>query len=247
MSGRDARIGSRFALVRILLVEDDARVAEVIVAALRGASHVVRPTTTKREAERAVHDEAFDLVLLDVGLPDGSGIDVCKRLRAIGSSTPVLVLTARNQLNDRIDGLDAGADDYLGKPFAMAELLARVRALGRRGPRWTDSVRRWGVVTIDRDRRVLRVGDASIPLTARELEIAMLLAWRDGRVVPRDELLEAVWGDATESAASSLEVLVARIRRKVGERAHVDVIRTVRQVGYAWALARSKADSVEES
>jgi two-component system OmpR family response regulator len=159
----------------------------------------------------------------------------------------VLVLTARNQLHDRVDGLDAGADDYLGKPFAMAELLARVRALGRRGPRWTDSVRRWGAVTIDRDRRMLRVGDDPIPLTARELEIAMLLAWREGRVVPRDELLEAVWGDSTESAASSLEVLVARIRRKVGERARVDVIRTVRQVGYAWALDRSRADSAGES
>jgi two-component system OmpR family response regulator len=233
--------------MRILLVEDDARVAEVIAAALRGASHVVRPAASRREAEQAVHDETFDLVLLDIGLPDGSGIEVCRRLREGGSSTPVLVLTARNQLNDRVDGLDAGADDYLGKPFAMAELLARVRALGRRGPRWTDSVRRWGAVTIDRDRRMLRVSDAPVPLTARELEIAMLLAWREGRVVPRDELLEAVWGDSTESAASSLEVLVARIRRKVGERARVDVIRTVRQVGYAWALDRSRVDSAGES
>lgn len=233
--------------MRILLVEDSTRVADVVSAALARASHVVRVASSLAEALRAVDDESFDLLVLDVGLPGGSGLDVCRRVRTNGSSMPVLVLTARNQLHDRVDGLDAGADDYLGKPFATAELLARVRALGRRGPRWTDSVRHYGAVTIDRDRRVVRADGDSVPLTAREFEIVALLAWRNGRVVARDELLESIWGEATPSAASSLEVLVARIRRKLTEHVRAEVIRTVRQVGYAWALGPSNQSSVRGS
>jgi DNA-binding response OmpR family regulator len=145
-------------------------------------------------------------------------------------------------VRDRVAGLDAGADDYLGKPFALDELVARVRALARRGPRWTESVRRFGPLVIDRDRRAVTAGDMRLPLTAREFDILALVAWREGRVVPRDEILEAVWGDASERAAASFDVLVARIRRKLAERGVRDALRTVRQVGYAWALERSKRD-----
>jgi DNA-binding response OmpR family regulator len=227
--------------VRILLVEDSERVSSVVTSTLRTSGHEVSATTTCAAARDELGDATFDLAIVDVGLPDGSGLDVCRWARAEGLDMPILVLTARNEVGDRVAGLDAGADDYLGKPFATAELTARVRALGRRGPRWTESVRAFDALVIDRDRREVRACDGSeIPVTTRELEIVALLAWADGRVVPRDHILEAVWGDATEGASASLEVLVARIRRKLAAAGAPDAIRTVRHVGYAWDLARSK-------
>jgi two-component system OmpR family response regulator len=180
------------------------------------------------------------MAILDIGLPDGTGLDLCRAFRAQGLSFPILILTARAGVAERVAGLDAGADDYLGKPFAPAELAARVRALGRRGPRWTESVRLFGDVRVDRDRRIVSRNDARIPLTPREFEVVALLAWRDGRVVSKDEVLEIVWGEVTEGAAASREVLVARLRRKLDDRKTPSFIRTVRQVGYAWEPLRSK-------
>jgi DNA-binding response OmpR family regulator len=189
-----------------------------------------------------VEGQHFDVAVVDIGLPDGSGLEWCRAARRAGNELPILLLTARAGVSDRVAGLDAGADDYLGKPFSLEELVARVRALSRRGPRWSEPARKYGVVRVDRERRELTVAGAPVPLTTRELDILALLAWRDGRVVSRDEILECVWGDPDERAAASLEVLVARIRRKLSERGVTDAIRTVRQVGYAWALARSKPD-----
>ena len=226
--------------MRILLVEDSERVAETVGAGLRARGWGVQIAGGLREADEAVGSQHFDVAVVDVGLPDGSGVEWCRAARKAGSELPILLLTARNGVGDRVAGLDAGADDYLGKPFSMDELVARVRALSRRGPRWTESVRRYGTLVVDRDRRVVSVNDERLALTTRELDIVALLAWRDGRVVQRDEVLEAVWGDASERAAASLEVLVARIRRKLAERGVRDALRTVRQVGYAWALERSK-------
>jgi DNA-binding response OmpR family regulator len=226
--------------VRILLVEDSERVAETVGAGLRAHGYGVQVAGGVREADEAVSAQHFDLAVVDVGLPDGSGLDWCRAARQAGSELPILLLTARNGVRDRVAGLDAGADDYLGKPFSIDELVARVRALSRRGPRWTESVRRFGTLVVDRDRRVVAVNDRRLAMTAREFDIVALLAWREGRVVPRDEVLEAVWGDDSERAAASLEVLVARIRRKLGEHGLRDALRTVRQVGYAWALERSK-------
>ena len=221
--------------MRVLVVEDSPRVATVVADALRGAGHAVAIATTKADGAREAEKARVDLAIIDVGLPDGSGLELCRELRAGGHDFPVIVLTARNGVDDRVAGLDAGADDYVGKPFASAELLARVRALGRRGPRWTESTRAFGGFVIDRDRRTVHHEDAPLPLTAREFDIVALLAWRDGRVVARDELLEMIWGSTSEREASSLEVLISRIRRKFGS----DVVRTIRGTGYAWALARS--------
>ncbi|MBV9947632.1 MAG: response regulator transcription factor [Myxococcales bacterium] len=227
--------------MRILLVEDSERVSEAVGAALRRHGHRVIGAPDVRAASRALADGApFDVAIVDVGLPDGSGLDWCRDARRAGSDLPILLLTARNGVSDRVAGLDAGADDYLGKPFAIDELLARVRALTRRGPRWTESVRRFEDVELDRDRRVLTVAGERLALTAREFDIVALLAWREGRVVPRDEILEAVWGDTSDSAAASFEVLLVRIRRKLALRGVRDALRTIRQVGYAWSLPRSK-------
>jgi DNA-binding response OmpR family regulator len=226
--------------VRILLVEDSPRVAETVGAGLRERGHTVFVAGGILAADEAFGQQHFDVAVVDIGLPDGSGLDWCRSTRQSGSELPILLLTARSGVRDRVAGLDAGADDYLGKPFSVEELLARVRALTRRGPRWTESTRVFGRVSIDRDRRVVSVDAKRLPLTAREFDIVALLAWRDGRVVLRDEILEAIWGDASERAAASLDVLVARIRRKLAEQEVRDAVRTVRQMGYAWALERSK-------
>jgi len=226
--------------VRILLVEDSLRVADTVSAALRALGHSVVLAGGIRAADAAFGAQPFDLAIVDVGLPDGCGLAWCRSTRESGGDLPLILLTARNGVRDRVEGLDSGADDYLGKPFSVDELAARVRALGRRGPRWTESVRSFGSLVVDRDRRVATVGDQRVPLTAREFDIVALVAWREGRVVTRDDLLDSVWGDANERTAASLDVLLGRVRRKLAERGIQGALRTVRQVGYAWALERSK-------
>ena len=187
-------------------------------------------------------EQSFDVAIVDVGLPDGSGLEWCSAARRAGTETPILLLTARTQVRDRVAGLDAGADDYLGKPFSTDELVARLVALSRRGPRWSESSRRYGKLRIDRASRIVELEEKRLPFTPRELDIIIMLAWRDGRAVSRDDILESVWGEATERSAASLEVLVARIRRKLVEHDVRDALRTVRSMGYAWSLERSKQD-----
>jgi DNA-binding response OmpR family regulator len=226
--------------VRILLVEDSPRVAEAVGASLRLRALTVIVADSVRAARDALASQKFDVAVVDIGLPDGSGLDWCRAARSEGCALPILLLTARGGVADRVAGLEAGADDYLGKPFSTDELVARVRALSRRGPRYSESVRTFGAVVIDRDKRTVTIDGSAVPLTARELDIVAVLAWADGRVYARDSLLEAVWGQATERAAASLDVLVARIRRKFADHGVRNVVQTRRLVGYVWALERSK-------
>jgi DNA-binding response OmpR family regulator len=219
--------------MRVLFVEDSDRVAGVVTRLLQSGGHRVHAVATVQAALRALDEESFDVAVIDVALPDGSGLEICRRARADGHDLPILLLTAHNGVDERVAGLDAGADDYMGKPFAPRELTARLRALSRRREKWTDSVRVFGDLRVDRDRRVIERAGARLPFTPRELDVLLLLAWRDGRVVARDAILEAVWGEITDSAAASLEVLIARMRRKL-DRNSVSYIRTVRNVGYAW-------------
>jgi DNA-binding response OmpR family regulator len=228
--------------VRILVVEDSERVAHAVSEALSARGYSVVVAGGVHAADEAFATDRFDVAIVDLGLPDGSGLTFCRSARRSGYDVPMLILTARNGVADRVAGLDAGADDYLGKPFSIEELAARVRALARRGPRWTDSVRTFGAVVVDRDRRVLTMHGQRVPVTAREFDIIAFIAWRDGRVVPRDELLESLWGNASERSAASLEVLLVRIRRKLAERGLREALRTVRQIGYAWALEHSHPD-----
>lgn len=226
--------------MRILLVEDSARVAETVGGGLRMHGHTVFVAGGVRAADEAFAEKHFDVAVVDIGLPDGSGLDWCRSARRAGSDVPILLLTARNEIGDRVAGLDAGADDYLGKPFSMEELVARVRALSRRGPRFSESTRTFGPVVVDRDRRSVEVSGKKLALTRREFDIVALLAWRDGRVAARDDILDAVWGEPGERAAASLDVLVARIRRKLAEAGVRDAVKTTRQIGYSWGLERSK-------
>jgi DNA-binding response OmpR family regulator len=225
--------------VHILVVEDSERVAQTVSEALSVWGHTVVVAGGLRAADEAIGTQPFDMAIVDIGLPDGSGLGWCEAARRAGRSLPMLILTARGEVSDRVAGLDAGADDYLVKPFAGEELAARVRALGRRGPRWRDAVRIFGPLSIDRDKRLLSVRGQRVMVTGREFDIVAQLAWNDGRVVPREEMLESLWGTVTEKAADSLEVLVVRIRRKLAAHGLREAIRTVRQVGYAWGLERS--------
>jgi len=228
--------------MRILLVEDDRRLAELIASTLRGAEHVVVSAATLAAATNRLDNEHFDALVLDIGLPDGSGLELCRVVRREQLDLAILVLTARLDVEDRVMGLDAGADDYLTKPFSTAELLARLRALARRGSQFREPVQHYGKVVVDYDRRQVICSEERVPLTPREFDIVAQLAQSDGRVVSRARLTECVWGDMSESASSSLEVLVARIRRKLAIAGQEGSIRTLRGVGYAWELKRSKSN-----
>lgn len=178
-----------------------------------------------REALAAPHD----VVVLDIGLPDGSGIELCREMRADGRPEPILLLTAQSAVSKRVAGLDAGADDYLVKPFAVAELRARVRALGRRRAAKPTVRHEWQQVALDLSaRRAWRCG-TEVEMTPREWAILEALVSAKGRVVHRDRILSEGWGEITEAASASLEVLIGRIRRKLGR----GIVRTVRGQGYA--------------
>ncbi len=216
--------------MRVLVVDDHLETRQLVVRNLELASHGVKAVMTCAEAEGALMSARFDVVVLDVMLPDGSGVELCARLREAKVHVPILLLTALGDVRSRVAGLDAGADDYLAKPFAISELRARVKALGRRGPMLRDRAVTIGAVVVDFEGRRVSVGGRAVPLTAKELAIVDVLASRRARVVSRDELLESVWGETSDSARASLEVLLTRIRRKLG--VHAGLLRTVRGVGY---------------
>jgi len=165
-------------------------------------------------------------------LPDGSGIDLCRDIRDKGIETPIMFLTARGDVADRIAGLDAGADDYMRKPFALAELQARLRALARRGGHDPPTLLKWSDGAVDFRARRLMISGREIPLTAREWKVLEILAERAGRIVSRDDLLEMAWGETGARASESLDVIMSRLRRKLGSRDGRDWIRTVRGEGY---------------
>lgn len=215
--------------MRLLVIEDHAETRALVSRALSRDGHVVTAVGTAADALAALRDKEMDVVVLDLGLPDASGASLCATLRDDGHEVPLLVLTAQGAVSCRVECLDAGADDFLAKPFALAELRARVRALGRRGPRPRGLVRRCGDVVLDVSARRATRGGAAVPLTAREWAVIELLALREGRVVPRWEILDAIWGEATERAGASLDVILARVRRKLGD----GLVRTVRGEGYA--------------
>lgn len=223
--------------MRVLVVEDHPPTRELLERSLSAAGFEARSAATLAQGLDRAREGPFDVLVLDVMLPDGDGYALCRALRTEGVLTPILFLTARGEVEDRIRGLDAGGDDYLRKPFALAELHARLRALGRRQGVAPPSQLRSGDTFIDfTARRMMRAG-AEVPLTAREWAVLEMLAARPGRVVSRDELLEAHWGDVSEAAAESLAVIVSRLRRKLAASAGCSV-QTVRGSGYRLDVER---------
>ncbi|AKV00477.1 persistence regulator MprA [Labilithrix luteola] len=213
----------------MLVIEDHDDVCELVGRSLAKDGHRVTTAKTLADADECVRSNDFDAAVLDLGMPDGDGLVWCKHLREGGHSFPILVLTAQSAVSTRVSGLDAGADDFVAKPFAVAELRARIRALGRRGPMQRRSEFSSGGIHLDFSARRAHVDGREVPLTSREWSIVDLLVSRAGRVVSRSDILEMVGGEATPAAEASLEVLVGRIRKKLG----TTFIRTVRGEGYA--------------
>ena len=218
--------------MRILLVEDETRVAALVAKGLREHAYAVDVAGDGDDALAEAGASDYDLLILDVQLPGRSGLTVCRELRAQGFAAPILVLTARDAVEQRVEGLDAGADDYLTKPFDFQELLARVRALLRRGPALQATVLAVGDLTLDtRTRRVERAGRA-IALTSKEYALLEFLARRAGEVLGRAEISEHVWDASFDVFSNSIEVYVQRLRRKVDDGHAVKLIHTRRGAGY---------------
>ena len=213
--------------MRLLLLEDDDLLGEGLRDYLRAEGHIVDWCRTLADAQ-ALRGEPFDALLVDWQLPDGSGLDWLRARRARGDATPALMLTARDRLPQRIEGLDAGADDYLVKPVAPEELAARLRVVGRRAAGSAKAMRRFGEVGVDLAARSAAVGDRRIELTAREWGVLEALVLRAGRIVPKADLERLVLGFEAELASNAIEVHVSALRRKLGR----DLIETVRGLGY---------------
>ena len=216
--------------MRVLVVEDEARIASFLVRGLRAQGYAVEHVATAGEALRRAADPELDLMILDLGLPDLDGMEVLRRVRAAGSRLPILVLTARGEVGDRVEGLDLGADDYLIKPFAFDELLARIRARVRReaGP---STVLRVGDVELDIPSRRVRVGEERFDLTAREFALLGVFLRRPGQVLTREQILSQVWELDWDPGSNVVDVYVGYLRKKLGE----GRIETVRGVGYRFA------------
>jgi two-component system OmpR family response regulator len=220
--------------MRILVAEDDRRLADLLSQSLTEAGWDVEVVHDGRSAYgRALPDGiAYDVLLLDWGLPELDGLTVCRRLRELGVTTPVLMLTARGDVRDRIDGLDAGADDYLPKPFDLDELLARLRALRRRTAYADRSTVEVGDLVVDPEaRRVQRAGIV-IDLSAREFDILHLLVTRAGKVVSRYTILDEVWDGETDLRSNAIDVHLASIRAKIDRPFGTHTITTLRGAGY---------------
>ena len=220
--------------VYVLLVEDDPAVRGAVERALRHAGHEPALATDGVRALEQATALLYDAVVLDLGLPGLDGLEVCRRLRAAGNQVPVLMLTARAAVSDRVSGLDAGADDYLVKPFALDELLARLRALERRAPS-SGQIRgelRFGDLTIDRDAMTCWRGAREIQLSRTEYQLLELLMANQGKVQSRDVIFDKVWGYDFGPESNSLDVYVGYLRRKLEADGEPRIIHTVRGVGY---------------
>jgi len=219
---------------RVLVVEDDPTVLAAVVRVLELDGHRVPTAKDGRAGLEAILRDTPDVVVMDVMMPHMNGIEVCREVRRSGNRVPILLLTARVEVSDRVEGLDAGADDYLPKPFASKELSARIRALLRRTtPQHDDSKLVAGPLTIDRDTRSVMRAGRRIDLTKTEFNLLELLAEQSDIVISRDFIYEHVWGYNFETSSKSLDVYVGYLRRKLNAPGEEDLIRTVRGIGYS--------------
>lgn len=216
---------------RVLVVEDDDEIADVLRRSLRQEGHEVRTAVDGEDALELATDFAPDLVVLDLGLPKLDGVEVCRRLRAEGD-VPILILTARGETSDRVEGLDAGADDYLVKPFERSELQARIRALLRRRPPRGSAFLRVADLVLNPDTREVSRGERMIDLTNREFELLEFLMRNQKLVISRERLLEEVWGYDPTSMTNTIDVFISNLRRKLGEGGESRVLHTKRGAGY---------------
>lgn len=217
--------------MKLLVVDDDDSVRDSLRRALVADLYEVETAANGREALAATGRTQYGAIVLDVMMPEIDGIEVCRQLRALGDRTPVLMLTARDAVNDRVDGLDAGADDYLVKPFALEELRARLRALLRRSDTPTETLV-YGDLTLDPSTRIVRRGDREIELTLTEFTLLELLLTNAEQVLTRSVIFDRVWGYDLADSSNSLDVYIGYLRRKTEEQGEPRLIHTVRGVGY---------------
>jgi DNA-binding response OmpR family regulator len=228
---------------RLLMIDDDARLATMVRDYLAASGFAVEIAGDVATGVAALRTRPAELLILDLMLPDGDGLDVCRRLRADGVGIPVLMLTAKGDPIDRVIGLEIGADDYLPKPFEPRELQARIKALLRRaGGAPADSALRFGRLEIDRNARLVRVDGEARALTSHQFEILVALAERAGRVLTREQLMDLVRGEALEAFDRSIDVHIARIRAAIeDDPRHPTRIITVRGAGYVFARSQDAA------
>jgi DNA-binding response OmpR family regulator len=220
--------------VRLLLVEDDACLARALLQGLRETGYAVDSAGDGQQGLSLAALEPYDLLILDWLLPHVTGIEICRRLRAQGSQTPILLLTARDAVEDRVCGLDSGADDYLVKPFALQELLARVRALLRRGPGGSrDPLLRVGSLELDPSTREVRKSSLQVDLTNKEFQLLEYLMRHAGQVVSRSQIIAHIWDYEFSAESNVVDVYIRSLRRKLQDD---DLIRTVRGAGYQLVL-----------
>lgn len=216
--------------MRILVVEDDTKLASFLLRALGEEGYTPDLCRTGEEALIQATASTYDLLVLDWMLPDGDGLSVCRKLRSSGLCSPILMLTARSEVGEKVLALDSGADDYLTKPFHLNELLARIRALLRRGGAAVGSMLRCGPIALDQQRRQLTVFGQRVELTGREYGLLVLFIQRAGRVVTRSEILHHVWGLSHDPGSNLIEVHVRHLREKLGTAN--GLLETVRGHGY---------------
>jgi two-component system OmpR family response regulator len=218
--------------VRVLIVEDEVKLASLIRKVLKEDGLVADVAIKGEDAVWMAHAHAYSVLVLDINLPGIDGFETCNRLRRAGLQTPILMLTARDAVDDRIRGLDTGADDYVVKPFDIGELLARIRALGRRGPVERGTVLAVGDLTLDTTTHVVRRGDVDIPLSVKELQLLEVFMRRPGHVLSRYDLLEGAWEMEYENRSNVVDVYVRYLREKIDRPFGVESIETVRGAGY---------------
>ena len=219
--------------MRILIVEDEEKLAGILLRSLRGEGYAVDAATTVAQGLEMALTVHYDLIILDLLLPDGSGTSLLTALRQQRYNAPVLVLTARGDVDTKVENFDAGADDYLTKPFAFAELLVRVRALLRRGPVVKASTLRIGDLELDRMTRQVRRGSQRIELSPKEYSLLEYRMLNPGRVLSRSMIIERVWDQSFEGLTNIVDVYVRQLRKKIDDGFEPKLIRTVRGVGYA--------------
>ena len=227
--------------MRLLVIEDDATLRESLARQLAEAGFAIEQAADGKEGLYYAEEYPIDLAIIDLGLPEISGLDIIKKVREEGKAYPILILTARDRWEDKVDGLSAGADDYVVKPFHFEEVSARVNALLRRSGGWASSVLTAGPVTLDTSRQELTVSDAAIDLTSFEYKIIEYLMLRAGQVISKSELTDRLYDQDFERDSNVIEVFIGRLRKKMDPENSIKPIETLRGRGYRFALERNQS------
>ena len=228
--------------MRLLVIEDDETLRETLAQKLAEAGFAVEQAADGKEGLYFAEEYPIDLAIIDLGLPEISGLEIIQRIRAAGKTYPILILTARDRWEDKVDGLSAGADDYVVKPFHFEEVSARVNALLRRSGGWASSQLEAGPVSLDMSRQELTVNGAALELTSFEYKIIEYLMVRAGQVISKAELTDRLYDQDFERDSNVIEVFIGRLRKKMDPDSSINPIETLRGRGYRFALERNQSD-----